>query len=74
LKDIRYYKNGKIFFTQIDPKGQFMTPSKPKSLGNTPKIMVMDLETRTDKSGILIPICLSVYEGTSVKTFLFTNK
>lgn len=73
LLNVYIYNNGKIKYVGEDKKGKFLKVPYDKNTHLHSKIITMDLETRTDYNGIMIPICISTFDGINLKTFTFEN-
>jgi hypothetical protein len=58
-----YIKGGKIILKIKELKTEFLTHLKPKELFPKAKIITFDLETVTDKTGLMKPYLTSMYDG-----------
>lgn len=61
------YIEGNLIITKIVRNTQFLTKLEPIAFINY-RFMTMDLETRTIY-GIMIPYCVSIYDGKFIKSF-----
>lgn len=75
---IRVYNNSKFIFEkgilkskEIERKVQYIKPIS-KSLYNTENFLTLDIETK-NINGILHPICISIFDGSKVFSFLIKD-
>jgi hypothetical protein len=66
-----FYSDGKLLLYLEDKKVSFIEKIS-KNIKIQPKILTLDLETR-DIEGVKIPICMSIYDGKKVSSFLFKD-
>lgn len=72
IKNQEYiFVNGKLKIKKIKRVTSFLTKVK-KSIFKSDKFMTMDLETRT-LYGIMLPYCISIYDGNIVSSFYITD-
>jgi hypothetical protein len=68
LKNQEYvFLNGKLMVKKINRKVNYLKPIKP-SITLTEDFITMDLETK-EVNGVLVPYCVSIYDGDSKKSF-----
>ena len=65
------YKDGNLIIKEIERKSNYLKPIK-KNLNLNKDFITMDLETITTK-GIMIPVCISIYDGKNVSSFYLSN-
>jgi DNA polymerase type B, organellar and viral len=58
-----YIKGGKIILKIKELKTSFLTTLEPKELASKVKVVTFDLETITDKTGLMTPYLYSMYNG-----------
>lgn len=66
------FKDGKIVYMQEPRSAKFIPSSNKDVKQNSERVLTMDIETRT-MDGVLVPICLSVFNGKKSNTYLFRN-
>jgi hypothetical protein len=58
-----YIKNGKIILKIKELKTEFLQPKKPTNMFSISRVIRFDLETITDKLGIMKAYLYSMYNG-----------
>jgi hypothetical protein len=64
---VYYYNDEKLIFKQVERKCKFLTKVQGAS-HISKKFLTLDIETRT-LDGLMIPYCVSIFDGTITKSF-----